>query len=321
VLRPLPHRFDLRRSAQYFFIRALTAFFCAADIFERLRLGSRVSATARADFAMVRRAVLETVARSGNAFSKAAASVWSSFHRASAPRRAQVRMSSECFAIPPMLRRFAEGAQTWHHACSMTASIACLLFGVIIIRKHKRVGRDSGFPNPHVTLSVEVLQEKRCPASDNGYDQSMRVEYTTHPDEAADAIWRWTLQTAAGRRLKRRNVIVFASTSLFIAFVWNLHEGDTAPTAALIAGMIAMALTTLYALTYKSLGLRRVRRYVRNLYGQEAFPCSTELRTSGVCFSEKHLQGEWDWKALTGPIQACRHHWRRSWHKAASRSA
>jgi hypothetical protein len=62
------------RAAQYFFIRALTAFFCAADIFERVRLGSRVSATPRADFVIVRRAVLETAARSGNALSKEATS-------------------------------------------------------------------------------------------------------------------------------------------------------------------------------------------------------------------------------------------------------
>ena len=113
-----------RRAAQYFFIRALTAFFCAADIFERLRLGSRASATPRADFAMVRRAAFEIVARSGKVFSKAAASVWSSFQRASAPRRAHLRMSVECFAIPPMVCRFAEEVQTWHPACSMTASIA-----------------------------------------------------------------------------------------------------------------------------------------------------------------------------------------------------
>ena len=112
------------RAAQYFFILALTAFFCAADIFERLRLGSRASATPRADFAMVRRAAFEIVARSGNVFSKAAASVWSSFQRASAPRRAHLRMSVECFAIPQMVCRFAEEVQTWHSACSMTASIA-----------------------------------------------------------------------------------------------------------------------------------------------------------------------------------------------------
>jgi hypothetical protein len=33
-------------------------------------------------------------------------------------------MSFECFAIPLMVCRFAEEVQTWHHACSMTASIA-----------------------------------------------------------------------------------------------------------------------------------------------------------------------------------------------------
>src|SRR5437867_6937617 len=70
-----------------------------------------VSATPRADFAMVRRAVLEIVARSGNALSRDATSAWSSFQRTSAPRRAQASMLLECFAIPPMLRRFDWGVQ------------------------------------------------------------------------------------------------------------------------------------------------------------------------------------------------------------------
>lgn len=102
--------FAFLRAAQYFRIRSPTAFRCAADIFERLRLGgSTASATPRADLAMVRRAVLETVARSGNALSRDATSVWSSFQRASAPRRAQVRMSFECLAITSMLRRLCAG--------------------------------------------------------------------------------------------------------------------------------------------------------------------------------------------------------------------
>src|SRR5438552_2234911 len=96
------HPFTLLRSAQYFFIRALTAFFCAADIFERLRLrgaGSRASATPRADLATVCCAPFDSVARWGNAFTIDASSAWSSCQRASAPRRAQVRMSVECLAI------------------------------------------------------------------------------------------------------------------------------------------------------------------------------------------------------------------------------
>jgi hypothetical protein len=35
-----------------------------------------------------------------------------------------VRMSFECFGISAMVCRFPEEVQTWHHACSMTASIA-----------------------------------------------------------------------------------------------------------------------------------------------------------------------------------------------------
>ena len=67
----------LRFAAQYFFIRALTTLFCAADIFERLRLrgsGRTALATPRAELATVRLAVLEMEARSGNALSNAAAS-------------------------------------------------------------------------------------------------------------------------------------------------------------------------------------------------------------------------------------------------------
>src|SRR4051812_17525031 len=62
-------RFALLRCAQYFFILALTALRCAADIFERLGLGSRVSATPRADVATVRLAALEIDDRPGNTLS------------------------------------------------------------------------------------------------------------------------------------------------------------------------------------------------------------------------------------------------------------
>ncbi|PYR63539.1 MAG: hypothetical protein DMF88_24990 [Acidobacteria bacterium] len=58
--------FAFFRPAQYFFIRALTAFRCAADIFERFRLRGVVSsaaATFRADFAAVRLAVVERAVR------------------------------------------------------------------------------------------------------------------------------------------------------------------------------------------------------------------------------------------------------------------
>jgi len=67
--------FAFLRADQYFFIRVLTAFRCAADIFDRVRLGSSVFATPRADLASVRRAVWEIVARSGNVLSNFAASV------------------------------------------------------------------------------------------------------------------------------------------------------------------------------------------------------------------------------------------------------
>jgi hypothetical protein len=63
-----------RRSAQYFFIRADTAFFCAADILERLRLGARVSDTSRAAFPILRCTPLEIAARWGNAFTSDATS-------------------------------------------------------------------------------------------------------------------------------------------------------------------------------------------------------------------------------------------------------
>ncbi|PYR81918.1 MAG: hypothetical protein DMF87_03615 [Acidobacteria bacterium] len=59
--------FAFFRPAQYFFIRALTAFRCAADIFERFRLRggvvSSAAATFRADFAAVRLAVVERAVR------------------------------------------------------------------------------------------------------------------------------------------------------------------------------------------------------------------------------------------------------------------
>ncbi|HXD16681.1 MAG TPA: hypothetical protein VN654_06675 [Vicinamibacterales bacterium] len=45
---------DVLRSAQYFFILTLTARFCAAVIFDRLRLGAIVSATSRAAVPMAR---------------------------------------------------------------------------------------------------------------------------------------------------------------------------------------------------------------------------------------------------------------------------
>ena len=67
-----------------------------------------MAATLRADVAAVRR----TVARSGKAFSSDASSVCNSFRRASAPRRAQMRMSVECFAIPGLLASLNLQAQT-----------------------------------------------------------------------------------------------------------------------------------------------------------------------------------------------------------------
>jgi hypothetical protein len=98
--RSAAYFFALLRAAQYFFIRALTALRCAADILERVRVGSTVSASPRADLATVRLAVREMEARSGNALSSVAASACSSVQRASAPRRAHARMSVECLAIP-----------------------------------------------------------------------------------------------------------------------------------------------------------------------------------------------------------------------------
>jgi|SRR6266850_3719878 len=86
------------RSAQYFFIRADTAFFCAADILDRLRLEGLVCEAA-GDFPLLRARPRVSWPRSGKVFTSDATSAWSSCQRASAPRRAHLRMSCECFAI------------------------------------------------------------------------------------------------------------------------------------------------------------------------------------------------------------------------------
>src|ERR1700741_15739 len=67
------------------------------------------------------------VARSGNALSKAAASACSSFQRASAPRRAQVRMSVECLAIQVMLCSSAKRAQPAELNASGMTCLDCIL--------------------------------------------------------------------------------------------------------------------------------------------------------------------------------------------------
>ena len=90
-----------RRSAQYFFIRADTAFFAAADIGFRRRVPVPVARSA--PLLMMKdtgSSSLSTASRRcGKVFTSDATSAWSSCQRASAPRRAHLRMSAECFAI------------------------------------------------------------------------------------------------------------------------------------------------------------------------------------------------------------------------------
>jgi hypothetical protein len=108
----------------------------------------------------------------------------------------------------------------------------------------------------------------------------------------------WNCGSTAGKRLKIRSVIVFGLVSIFVSLAWNFHEEGINPTNASVSLIVSAVLTTLYALTYNHLGLSRMRRYVRTLYGREPFACAAEIRDSGLWFSEKHLQGEWNWKAL-----------------------
>jgi len=70
-----------------------------------------VSATVRAAAPTVLCVTRPSVLRSGKVFAREASSSCSSIQRASAPRRAQVRMSVECLAIPAMLRRTPNVAQ------------------------------------------------------------------------------------------------------------------------------------------------------------------------------------------------------------------
>jgi hypothetical protein len=96
--------FALRRAAQYFFIRRLTARRAAGDIFRRRCVWvSMVSPDIFIERPALRALVVATALRppprSGNARRRPASSAWSSFQRASAPRRARARIDDECFGI------------------------------------------------------------------------------------------------------------------------------------------------------------------------------------------------------------------------------
>jgi len=95
--------FSFRRAAHYFFIRRLTAFRAAGDIFRR-----RVPLPSTPPFEPVVAAPrspgivgppVRTSRRLGNIFTKSASSDCSSFQRTTAPRLARSRIEKEGFVI------------------------------------------------------------------------------------------------------------------------------------------------------------------------------------------------------------------------------